>query len=853
MGLVKKVAMLVGTIAVIAVMGWLAYDYRMHAIRTYGLVIHEFDPWFNFRAAQYLADNGMERFFKWYDYMSWYPLGRPVGTTIYPGMQFASVGIWHVLNKIGWEWSLNDVCCYTPVWFGVLATMLLTTLTYVCTGGVKHALISGLIMAIIPGHLMRSVGGGYDNESVAISCLTLTFLMWMYSLAEKDGKKYSLVGLLTALAYTCMVNSWGGYIFVLNMIGLHAMLLAVTGRFTNKLYWSYTLWYVFGTLGAMQVPVVGLTPLRSLEQLMPMGVFFVLQLLQLCEQPQFLKLFQLDPENMTTLKKLNLYVKVFGAAGLVGSVVVSLLWPTGYFGPLSSRIRGLFVKHTRTGNPLVDSVAEHQPGSSESFYQFLHYTCYTSPIGFAIALFQSFIKPFFRPSSIDHKTDPMSFITVYAYVTYLFATKMNRLMLMMGPVSSILSGIALGYTLDFCLVEICGLYTSLVGGEATSTVKTSPSSSATSLSNQPATAANAAAAVAVRSKGKKSKASSASVSSSDSSSSSFSRTAVSEMLEKKWSEMNNLYFVKTLRLGLVAVILFGLYLRLPEFYVYTRRMSVGLSNPSLMFQAQLRDGSTVIIDDYREGYHWLRDNTPEDSRVMAWWDYGYQITGIANRTTIADGNTWNHEHIALLGRCLTSPEEKAHKMIKHLADYVLVWAGGGGDDLAKSPHMARIGNSVFEDICPGDPTCRHFGFTDRQMTPTPMMERSLLYRLTRNRLSPDVNVNSTLFREVFMSKYGKVRIYQVVGVSRKSKVWAADPANRICDAPGSWHCGGQYPPSLAGTLKKQKAFKQLEDFNVGQDEKSKKYQEEYMQKMNRGGSGGAGGPSGKKSPSEGRE
>jgi len=33
----------------------------------------------------------------------------------------------------------------------------------------------------------------------------------------------------------------------------------------------------------------------------------------------------------------------------------------GYFQPLGARIRGLFVKHTRTGNPLVDSVAEHQP------------------------------------------------------------------------------------------------------------------------------------------------------------------------------------------------------------------------------------------------------------------------------------------------------------------------------------------------------------------------------------------------------------------------------------------------------------------------------------------------------------
>jgi len=109
---------------------------------------------------------------------------------------------------------------------------------------------------------------------------------------------------------------------------------------------------------------------------------------------------------------------------------------------------------------------------------------------------------------------------------------------------------------------------------------------------------------------------------------------------------------------------------------------------------------------------------------MAWWDYGYQITGIGNRTTIADGNTWNHEHIATLGYCLTSPTTRAHELIRHLADYVLVWSGGGGDDLAKSPHMARIANSVYNDLCPGDPTCAHFGFYS-DGTPTPMMAKSL--------------------------------------------------------------------------------------------------------------------------------
>ena len=80
-----------------------AYEIRMHAVRTYGPVIHEFDPWFNYRATEYLAANGWGKFFTWFDHMSWYPLGRPVGTTIYPGMQITSVLIWRML---GWSLTL---------------------------------------------------------------------------------------------------------------------------------------------------------------------------------------------------------------------------------------------------------------------------------------------------------------------------------------------------------------------------------------------------------------------------------------------------------------------------------------------------------------------------------------------------------------------------------------------------------------------------------------------------------------------------------------------------------------------------------------------------------------------------
>jgi len=205
---------------------------------------------------------------------------------------------------------------------------------------------------------------------------------------------------------------------------------------------------------------------------------------------------------------------------------------------------------------------------------------------------------------------------------------------------------------------------------------------------------------------------------------------------------------------------------------------------------------------------------------MAWWDYGYQITGVANRTSIADGNTWNHEHIATLGYMLTSAEKKAHKYIRHMADYVLVWAGGRGDDMGKSPHLARIANSVFPDHCgDADPKCEKFGFY-RGGKPTPMMEKSLLYKLVKNNIDPACKVNSELFEEVHTTQYGYMRIYKVVNVSQASKKWGANPENRKCDAPGSWYCVGDYPPALTPLIEKRISFAQLEDFNKKGGKKS---------------------------------
>ena len=606
-----------------------AHSIRMFAINDYGLVIHEFDPWFNYRATEYLAQHGLSAFFKWYDYMSWYPLGRPVGTTIYPGMQMVSVFIWNSLNSLGYRMSLNDVCCYVPVWFGVFATIFLGVLTYICTRSANAGLFASAVMAIIPAHIMRSVGGGFDNESVAISCMVLTFSCWCYSLSGTDDNKVTFTGILTGLAYTCMVAAWGGFVFVINMIGIHGFVLVLLGRYSKKLWSAYSLWYIIGTIGAIQIPVVGWSPLKSLEQLFPACVFILLQLVYICEHPTVLKLFKLDKAIITNRERAEVYVKVFGVAGVLLSIVVAALWPTGYFGPLSSRVRGLFVTHTRTGNPLVDSVAEHQPASPEAFWQFLHYACYTSPLGFVIALYRSVIRPFFIPrKNLEATTDPLLFLVMYAIVSYHFSTKMNRLMLLMGAISAALTGIAVGAVWDFAWnqgLDIAGVFLDFKEDEPATVAAVSvadPSSSTTP--------------------GKEKKVK-ATETKKKLSTDKFSLAYVAEVVEKFMDNLNKLTLVKLVKKIVAVAFVYVVFTYGREFHSFCYQIAHGMSSPSIMFHARLQNGETITVDDYREAYWFLRDQTPEDSRVMAWWDYGYQITGIGNRTTIADGNTWNHE------------------------------------------------------------------------------------------------------------------------------------------------------------------------------------------------------------------
>lgn len=239
-------------------------------------------------------------------------------------------------------------------------------------------------------------------------------------------------------------------------------------------------------------------------------------------------------------------------------------------------------------------------------------------------------------------TDANIFIILYGVTSIYFAGVMVRLMLVLAPVMCVISGITVSHLLSKYIK---------------STPATIPASSSSS--------------------------STATVSASKD----FKKS-------KKFEQQSGVK--KEFAYAFVAMMTF---LLITYTFHCTWVTSEAYSSPSIVLSARSMDGSRIIFDDFREAYYWLKMNTPEDARIMSWWDYGYQITAMSNRTILVDNNTWNNTHISRVGQAMASSEEKAYEIMRELdVNYVLVIFGGltgySSDDINKFLWMVRIGGST---------------------------------------------------------------------------------------------------------------------------------------------------------------
>ncbi|KAI6976483.1 Dolichyl-diphosphooligosaccharide--protein glycosyltransferase subunit, partial [Hortaea werneckii] len=399
---------------------------RLFSVIRFESIIHEFDPWFNFRATKYLVNHGFHAFWDWFDDRTWHPLGRVTGGTLYPGLMVTSGTIYHILRFLTLPVDIRNICVLLAPGFSGLTAFASYLFTSEMSDSPSAGLLAAIFMGIAPGYISRSVAGSYDNEAIAIFLLVFTFYLWI-----KAVKLGSIMwGALTALFYGYMVSAWGGYVFITNLLPLHAFVLTCMGRFSPRLYVSYTTWYALGTLASMQIPFVGFLPIRSSDHMAALGVFGLMQLVGAAEWLRS----QLPSKQFQTVIRAAVLLIFAGAFGALVLLTVS-----GVVAPWSGRFYSLWdTGYAKIHIPIIASVSEHQPTAWPAFFFDLNMLIWLFPAGVYMC---------FR-----NLKDEQVFIVIYAVLASYFAGVMVRLMLTLTPVVCVAAAMALSQILDTFLV-----------------------------------------------------------------------------------------------------------------------------------------------------------------------------------------------------------------------------------------------------------------------------------------------------------------------------------------------------------------------------------------------------------------
>lgn len=95
---------------------------------------------------------------------------------------------------------------------------------------------------------------------------------------------------------------------------------------------------------------------------------------------------------------------------------------------------------------------------------------------------------------------------------------------------------------------------------------------------------------------------------------------------------------------------------------------------------------TATVMDWINALNWMRFNLKSTDVVACWWDYGYWITIIANKTTLADNGTMNVTQIGEIGKMFMSTETEAVGILgQYNATYVVVFTTFQQDSSTGNP------------------------------------------------------------------------------------------------------------------------------------------------------------------------
>jgi len=515
----------------------------------YGFELNEFDPYFNYRATEFMIENGLSAYLEWNDDLSWYPHGRDVSATSQVMLHVSASILYQVFGAGS---TLYDFTILFPIVIGSLTTIVIFALVRVI-GGTSAGLLASLFFAVCLPIVFRGTIGWFKSEPLGLFYGLLAVYLLLSGI-KSDNVKISLakvVGAGVLLAFG--LASWGGVQFFIIPIGIFFLALPFLRKDNNFIIWTSIVFTSIFILITMSFEKTGIAFVSSLSGFFLIGCTAFLIVASLFKK-------------ISSKSQLRNSFAILGGAVIAGVVIIS----SGMINFPAFRYLNAANPFLITAEMLTDSVSEHQSTSTELSFLFFSIFMVFAGIG-AWLIFQNRIN-----QSMKIKKDMAIFALILGLLGVYFSSAFVRL--------EVFGGIS--------LIVLASIGASIL---------------------------------------------------------------ISKILNGPRSQTKVVTKISFLA---VIVILLTIPTAYPEGINWASYMA---GTPPTI----LNGGTHFLLstNDWSDAMHWLNVKTPEDSVVVAWWDYGYWISALGERKTISDNATLLDWQIKKTASMFFSTPENAWKIL----------------------------------------------------------------------------------------------------------------------------------------------------------------------------------------------
>jgi len=501
----------------------------------YGFELAEFDPFFNYRATQFMVENGLPAYLEWHDDLSWHPYGRDVSSTSQVMLHTTAATLYQIF---GMGSSLYDFAIWFPVIIGSLSTIVIFAIVRTI-GGTTAGLFASLFFAISPILIIRGSIGWFKSEPLGLFYGLLAVYLLLSGLKSDNGKisVAKIVGAGVLLAFG--IASWGGIQFFILPIGILFLALPFLRKDNKFVILVSIIFTSVFLLVTMSFEKTGITFVSGLN-----GFFLIgcTAFLTVC----------IVIRRIFSKSQLRVSLALLGGSIVSGIVIIS-----------SDIINLPTFRYLNAANPFLittdmlnDSVSEHATTSLDVSFYFFSILMIFAGIG-AWLLFQKKVN-----HSLKIKGEMAAFALIIGLVGVYFSSAFVRLEVFGSLSIIILASIGISILISRILK-----------------VQQKPTGAVTKIS------------------------------------------------------------------FLVIIVIL---LMVPM--VYPERLNWSNNNVGIPISL-LHSGSKFDIstNDWPDAMQWVKENTPKDAVIASWWDYGYWISTLGERKTLADNSTlldWQIRKIA---------------------------------------------------------------------------------------------------------------------------------------------------------------------------------------------------------------